>query len=296
MTDQRKSYLYAGFSIFMWSTVASAFKLALELLDVIQILFYATLTSTAALLFVIIGQGKVRIFLGQTKNDLLSSALLGLFNPLIYYLIVFKAYDLLPAQEAQPLNWIWPIVLSILSAIVLKQKLSLRMMAAILISFSGVVIISVKGNFSSYQFSDPLGTFLALVSSIFWAVYWVLNLKDRREPVIKLALNFIFAFIYICVVAGLFSGFYLPSYYELGLTIYIGLFEMGLTFVMWLKALSLSKTSAKIASFAFLAPFVSLIFIHFIVGEEILASSIMGLILIVAGIILQTTQTCTRGS
>ena len=36
---------------------------------------------------------------------------MGLLNPVAYYLILFKAYTILPAQVAQPLNMIWPIVL-----------------------------------------------------------------------------------------------------------------------------------------------------------------------------------------
>jgi len=160
---------------------------------------------------------------------------------------------------------------------------------AILISFSGVLIISVKGDLASFQFSNPLGSFLALVSSLFWATYWILNMKDPRDPIVKLTLNFLFSLIYIGFVAITFSRFYIPSLYEFGLALYIGLFEMGLTFAAWLKALSLSEHSAKIANFAYLSPFLSLIFIHFIVGEKILISSIAGLGFIIVGIVIQST-------
>jgi len=104
MSQQQKAYLYAAFSILMWSTVASAFKLALERLDFTHLLFYAAFTSTAVLLLILILQGKLRLFREQTKKDVISSLFLGFFNPFIYYLILFKAYELLPAQEAQPLN------------------------------------------------------------------------------------------------------------------------------------------------------------------------------------------------
>ena len=68
---------------------------------------------------------------------------------------------------------------------------------------------------------------------------------------------------------------------------YVGLFEMGITFVLWLSALKLSETTAKVGNLIFLSPFLSLIFIHFFVGEDILASTFIGLILIVAGILIQ---------
>jgi drug/metabolite transporter (DMT)-like permease len=61
---------------------------------------------------------------------------------------------------------------------------------------------------------------------------------------------------------------------------------MGLTFLFWLKAMQYSRESTSIANLIYLSPFLSLVFIHFILGEEILWSSAFGLALIVAGILL----------
>jgi drug/metabolite transporter (DMT)-like permease len=62
---------------------------------------------------------------------------------------------------------------------------------------------------------------------------------------------------------------------------------MGITFVLWSKALKLSKTTAKISNFICLVPFLSLIWVHFFVGEAILPATVIGLIFIVVGIVLQ---------
>jgi drug/metabolite transporter (DMT)-like permease len=59
------------------------------------------------------------------------------------------------------------------------------------------------------------------------------------------------------------------------------------TFVFWLKALKYSENTAKVGNLIFLSPFLSLIFIHFLLGERILPSTFAGLGLIVAGLILQ---------
>jgi drug/metabolite transporter (DMT)-like permease len=69
--------------------------------------------------------------------------------------------------------------------------------------------------------------------------------------------------------------------------VYIGLFEMGITFVLWLKGLSLSKNRANTSTLVFLSPFLSLIFIAVILGEELYISSLVGLILIICGILIQ---------
>ncbi len=69
--------------------------------------------------------------------------------------------------------------------------------------------------------------------------------------------------------------------------IYVGLFEMGITFLIWLKALSFSRTTAQVANLILLSPFLSLALLNLVVGEEIYISSGVGLMLIVAGIVIQ---------
>jgi drug/metabolite transporter (DMT)-like permease len=69
--------------------------------------------------------------------------------------------------------------------------------------------------------------------------------------------------------------------------LYVGLFEMGITFLAWLKALKGAKTTAHVVNLIYLVPFLSLLVIALVVGETIRLSTIVGLILIVTGIALQ---------
>ena len=68
---------------------------------------------------------------------------------------------------------------------------------------------------------------------------------------------------------------------------YVGFFEMGISFVLWLAALRNSENTAKVGNMIFLSPFLSLILIHFIVGETIARSTYLGLVLIMGGLALQ---------
>ena len=47
---------------------------------------------------------------------------MGLHNPFLYYLVLLTAYKLLPAQEAGTLNYIWPLVLVLLSIPLLDKN------------------------------------------------------------------------------------------------------------------------------------------------------------------------------
>jgi drug/metabolite transporter (DMT)-like permease len=68
--------------------------------------------------------------------------------------------------------------------------------------------------------------------------------------------------------------------------IYVGFFELGITYTFWLKALQLSETTGKISNFIYLTPFVSLIFIHSVLHERLYYTSVIGLCLIIGGILV----------
>ncbi len=287
MNKQKKAYFFAGLTILFWATSASAFKIGLKHLDYFQLLLVATVTSVLFLFFAIVFQNKLSILKTLNYKDFINSALLGFLNPFAYYTVLFKAYSLLPAQVAQPLNFVWPIALVLLSVVILKQKLKLKSLLALMISFFGVVFISSEGNIFNMNFSNPAGVLLALGSSIIWALYWIYNIKDNKDEVVKLFLNFSFALIYIVILTSIFSSFILTDSKGIFSGIYIGLFEMGITFVLWIKALKLAGRTDKIGNLIYLTPFCSLIFISIILKEKILVTTIFGLILIISGIIIQ---------
>lgn len=287
MHDQRKAYLYGLVTVLLWSTVASAFKLSLRHLDVAQLLLYASAVSILVLGGLLIGQGKVGLVLNCSKRQYAQSVGLGLLNPFLYYLVLFKAYELLPAQEAQPLNYTWALTLAYLSIPLLKQKIGWNEIAAGLVSYSGVLVIATRGDLLGLRFSNPFGVALALGSTVIWALYWIFNARSDRDPIVGLFLNFAFGFPFVLAFCLVFSEVHIPSLAGLLGGVYVGCFEMGITFATWLTALKLSENAAKVGNLIFLSPFLSLILIHFMVGEEISPSTFVGLVLIIGGLLVQ---------
>jgi drug/metabolite transporter (DMT)-like permease len=287
MQKQTQATLLALATVLIWSTVASAFKLGLRQASVAQLLFFSSLTSVLALGLILILQGQSQTLRQCTARDILYSALLGLLNPFAYYLVLLQAYDLLPAQEAQPLNYTWAITLSLLAVPLLGQRLGKMDLLALLISYTGVYVISTRGDLWGLDFSSPWGVALALGSTVIWALYWILNTRDPLPAACRLFLNFAWGSLFIGLVLVISPGPLLPTPWGLLGAAYIGLFEMGISFVLWSTALKLSSSAARVSIFIYLSPFVSLLFIRFLVGEEILPSTLPGLILIVSGIMLQ---------
>jgi drug/metabolite transporter (DMT)-like permease len=287
MSSDKKAYLFAGLAVFFWSTVATAFKIALREYDFIQLIFYASGVTVALLFLVLFFQKKAGLIFQQTRRQWLNSLLMGAFNPLFYYLVLFKAYSLLPAQVAQPLNMIWPVTLALLSVPMLKQKISWLNFAALFISLAGVFVIASQGGGDGFKNTSVPGLALAVGSSVFWSLYWILNVLDKRDEIVKLFLNFAFGFIYLIPVVALFSDFEGQFGKGLAAIVYVGFFEVGITYILWLKAMNYSTNNAKIGNLVYFAPFLSLVFIHFILKETIFATTFIGLIFIVAGVLVQ---------
>jgi len=293
MEKQKRAYLYAAAAVLFWSTIASAFKISLpfysDVLDlhILHLLFYASLVSTIALFIHLLFSKKLNLLKAFSKTDYLRSAAMGFLNPFLYYLVLLNAYSILSAQEAMTINWLWPMTLVLLSIPLLRQKIKLKSILAITISFFGVFIIATRGNILGFKFTNPAGVLLALGSTLIWSLFWIYNVRDKHDEAVRLFLNFMFGTVFIFVSILLFAKIEIPDLKGILGAVYIGLFEMGITFLLWLKALKLSKTTAHVANLVYLAPFFSLVVISFVVGEKIFPSTIIGLIFIVSGIILQ---------
>lgn len=288
MPNQTKAYIFALISVMLWSTVASAFKISLRYLSPVELLFYAACFSCVVLFIALVLQKKLSLLRRIDGSTWRTSLLFGFLSPFLYYLILLKAYDLLPAQQAQPLNYTWAITLSLMSVPLLGHRLKLLEILAVLVSYVGVLVISTQGDIMSLKFENPFGVALALGSTVIWALYWIVNTKDNRDPVLGLFLNFLCSLPFIGIYLAVTEGF--RSVDPIGVlgAAYVGTFEMGIAFISWLMAMKLTRSTARIANLIFISPFLSLVLIHYIVGEEIMISSVVGLIFIVAGLIIQT--------
>ena len=290
MTRDRKALLLGLAAVLLWSTVATAFKLALRELDVFQLVAYAVLVSALALLLLVVKQGKLALLKEYARDHLPFYLVLALLNPLLYYLVLLRAYDLLPAQQAQPINYTWAITLAVLAVPLLGQKLSGRDVLAIVMGYGGVVIIATRGNLLDMQFDSLEGVILALASTVLWALYWLLSTRNPRDPVASLCLNFLLAAPCALIICATFSTLVLPSLRAAMAAAWIGLFEMGVTFALWSTALRLASGVARIGNLIFLSPLISLVLIASVLGEVIHPATLVGLALILPAVLLQQTQ------
>jgi drug/metabolite transporter (DMT)-like permease len=270
----------AFLAVVMWSTAASAFKLSLEHLTPYMLLLVSSAVSLCVLWVLDLARGGGRPVWSR------SAALRGLLNPFLYYLVLLTAYDRLPAQIAMVINYLWPIMLVLLSIPVLGQRIRLGGLGGVAVSFGGVAVLALGagGDLSGAGMGPML---LALLSTVIWAAYWLLNMRSSGSGVSALRGNFQWGLVYLLAYGLLTGGIRLPSPAGLLGAAYVGLFEMSITYVVWLAALSRARTTAEVSSMIYLTPFLSLLVIAVAVGERISPWTVAGLVLVMAGIALE---------
>ena len=292
--DRRKAYLYGIATVLLWSTVASAFKLSLRYLDYAQLLLYASAVSTVALGCAVLVQGKVSHLWSEARRAWGRALLLGLCNPLAYYLVLFSAYERLPAQEAQPLNYTWALTLALLSVPLLKQRLRWQDGVGGIVCYAGVLVISTHGDVFALHFTDSLGVVLALGSTVLWALYWIFNTREAGDPTVRLFLNFALSLPFVGLYCAWQSSLWPVPIEGLVGAGYVGFFEMGVAFMLWQQALRYAENTAQVGNLIFVSPFLSLGFIYLLVDEAIRPSTPVGLALVVAGLVLQQMRSSAQ--
>jgi drug/metabolite transporter (DMT)-like permease len=281
--------------VVFWGGAATAFEIALRWLSPHQLLLWSVAISVLVLAVLVVLGGRARALVRMPRNAVLRAALLGALNPFLYYLVLFAAYDRLPGQVAMSLNYAWPMVLALLAAPLLRQSLSRRQLMAIAVSFGGAVLIVTGGQFGFDGGLSVVGVALALGSTVIWSGFWLLNARDGGDPVAKLLLGFMTGLILALVMTPLLGQAGLealewPRAASWPALLYVGLFEMGLAFVLWLTALQWSDSAARLGQLIYLAPFLSLLFLHWLIGEPLQPTTPIGLVLIVGSILWQALE------
>ena len=285
MKKSARPIILASIAVLSWSTVATAFKIALATMSTFEMLFVACATALIIFTGWMLVTGSWHELRLITPMLWMRFAFLGLIAPVVYYLMLFKAYALLPAQIAQPINYIWPILLAVLLAVVEKKPIPKSKYLGMIVSLGGVICISFGGAAISGDISVG-GILLDIISSGLWALYWMVNdtMKDKVSQIPSLFVIFMFAMAYLFVGNFFYPiGHIEPKALLTGM--YIGAFEMGVPYICFGIAIRETHNPTLVNQMCYLAPFLSLFFISLILKETIVFSTYVGLALIIGGIV-----------
>ena len=284
--NNKIALLSAGMVLLLWSSVASAFKISLRYLEPFELVFLSSLFSFITLSVIMLATKRLPKLVSVTKHNRNRLIVAGILNPAIYYLLLFKAYDMLPAQFAQAVNFTWPLVLAIFAMLLKHERFSLLRVFMLCISFGGALVV-VLGGRSFPGGISPTGIVIAFSTTIFWVIYWLITKTVDEDPVISLWVPFAIGTLILAVIAFFIFRPEILVWQAVLSAAYVGLFEMSLTFLLWLNALRQTTSTALVSNFIYAVPFVSLIFIRFVLNEPIQPTTLIGLLLIAGGIVGQ---------
>ncbi|MBP3336895.1 MAG: DMT family transporter [Clostridia bacterium] len=288
----KKEYLYAGTSILLWSTVATTTKLLLGNLNNLQVLWISAFLAGLFLLIVNIFNGKIRKLKSYTAKDYLISVLVGMPSTFFYYVFYYAGADLLPASQAFIINYLWPVMSIVFACVILKEKITLKKVIAVLISFCGVAIV-VSGDIMNFNTNMLLGAIFCMLGAVSYGIFTALSQKVDYDKSNTNMLSYFASFILTSVINFVNGDLFLPGGFELCGFIWNAVFTMAIANTVWVCALAKGNT-AKISNLAYITPFLSLVWTSLILKETLALSSVAGLVVIVLGIVIQLKDEKTK--
>jgi len=261
--------------------------MALKEINNYQLLFYVSIIGVISLLVVNFYQRKLGLLLTYKKSDYLRMVGMGFLGIFLYYIFLYGSFTLAPAGQVNVVNYLWPVFIIIFSIPILKEKYNYKTILAILLSFFGALVAFTKGNITSFSNEYALGYLLAVSGAVCYGLFSVFGKKYEYDKYSSMFVYFISAAIFIIPTSLIVSGFIIPK----SLSTIIAIIALGgvnnsITFVFWFKALKLGDTH-KIANIIYVVPFIAMIWTYILNSEPISYYSVIGLILIVTGIIIQ---------
>jgi drug/metabolite transporter (DMT)-like permease len=152
----------------------------------------------------------------------------GLFG---YHALYFAALVLAPAVEANLLNYLWPLLIVLLSAPILGLRLGPRRLAGVGLGFVGCALLVGAG--ASFPAGAALGFACAVGCAVVWAVYSVTSKRMAAVPTDALA-GFCIATALLAGAAHLaFEATVVPDARQWLAVLLLGAGPLGAAFFLW---------------------------------------------------------------
>lgn len=161
--------------------------------------------------------------------------LIGVYGLLGYHLAVFAAFQNAPAEAANLINYLWPLLLVLLAPLFSKARLRLPQVLAGLIGFVGAAVAILSGGNAEFRFE--IGYLFALLAAVIWATYSLLSAKLEG-----LSSNSVGSFAFVSGVLAIALHFLIEqpvaiSSQDWSFIVLMGLGPLGGAFYLWDYAL-----------------------------------------------------------
>ncbi len=282
----RIEYIYAMISILLWSTTATVTKLLLSNLNSMQILLFSSFFAFIFLFIINIIKGNLKEIKKYKMKDFFKIASIGILGTFLYNLFLYLGINTLQASQAFIINYLWPIMTVLFACIFLKEKLTIKKIVALIISFIGVIVVTSNGNWSHFEKNSFIGMIYCVLAAISYGLFSVLNKKTKYNKYTTMMLFYLTSFFISFLYTIICRTTYVLEINQLFGLLWIGIFTSAIAFASWVIALEKGDT-VRISNIAYMTPFISLVWTSIILKESFSIYSVIGLLIIMVGIFIQ---------
>ena len=262
-------------AIFLWASLASLVTL---LSDIPPLL----LTGIGLIIGAAVSIPALRFGIKPWKVPA-KTLLLGVYGLFGYHLMLFLALQNAPAVEANLVNYLWPLLIVLLSPIFTKSlALNFRYVLAAISGFAGAVIAITYNGSGLESLSIEVGYFFALAAAVIWATYSLGTTKVPSFPTPAIGLFALVSGVLAIGAHFLFEPAASISTTDWLLLLVLGVGPLGGAFYLWDAALKIGDPR-RIGLLAFLTPLLSTVLLVLVSGNPFSWQLIISAALIIGG-------------
>jgi len=273
-------------AIFLWASLASLVTL---LSDIPPLL----LTGIGLIIGAAVSVPSLRFGIKPWKVPA-KTLLLGVYGLFGYHLMLFLALQNAPAVEANLVNYLWPLLIVLLTPMFTKSlALNFRYVLAAISGFAGAVIAITYNGSGLESLSIEVGYFFALAAAVIWATYSLATTKVPSFPTPAIGLFALVSGVLAIGAHFIFEPAASISTTDWLLLLVLGVGPLGGAFYLWDAALKIGDPR-RIGLLAFLTPLLSTVLLVVVSGNPFSWQLLISAALILGGALFaRSTKTKT---
>lgn len=199
-----------------------------------------------------------------------------------YHFFLFYAFRYAPAIEANLINYLWPVIMVLITPVFFSDKKlkSYHFIGAILSVIGCIVLVTGRGG--AMEFNNIIGYLLALGAAITWPVYSVVKKKMPPTSVWAVGSFCLLSGILCLLTHSLIEPRVVLQTRDAWLLLMMGLGPFGIAFYFWDLALR-DGDSRIMGALAYLTPVLSTLGLVFFAGQEMVFTTFVAMVLIICG-------------
>ncbi|SKA04577.1 EamA domain-containing membrane protein RarD [Enhydrobacter aerosaccus] len=219
--------------------------------------------------------------------------LLGVAGLFGYHALYFAALQLAPPAEANLVNYLWPLLIVLLSAPLAGQRLGWSHIMGAALGFAGVALLAF-GRGLTFDAAHAFGYLLALGCAVTWSLYSVLSRRFGETPTDAIAAFCTAASLLSLVCHLLFEATVWPATTTAWLAVIaLGIGPTGGAFYLWDHAVKRGDIRA-LGALSYAAPILSTTLLILCGLADPTRSLLLAALLVTAGAVLASREMWKR--